>query len=68
MLGCDRKERDNVEDLDVGERIILKYIFKKWYGGMDWINLAQDRDICWALVDRIMTLVVPKNGGNFLTN
>jgi hypothetical protein len=25
-------------------RIILKWIFKKWVGGMDWINLAQDRN------------------------
>jgi hypothetical protein len=26
------------------ERIILKWILKKWGGGMDWIDLAQDRD------------------------
>jgi hypothetical protein len=25
-------------------RIILKCIFKQWDGGMDWIELAQDRD------------------------
>jgi hypothetical protein len=25
-------------------RIILKWIFKKWDGGMNWIELAQDRD------------------------
>jgi hypothetical protein len=24
--------------------IILKWIFKKWDGGMDWIDLAQNRD------------------------
>jgi hypothetical protein len=26
--------------LDVGERIILKWILQKQDGGMDWINLA----------------------------
>jgi hypothetical protein len=26
-----------LEDLDVDGKIILKWIFKKWYGGMDWI-------------------------------
>jgi hypothetical protein len=68
VLGCNRKERDDVENLGVSGRIILKYIFKKWDGGMVWINLAQDRDRWWALVDRMMTLGVPKNRGNFLTN
>jgi hypothetical protein len=28
----------------VDGRIILKWIFKKWDGSMDWIELAQDRD------------------------
>jgi len=23
-------------------RIILRWIFKKWDGGMDWIDVAQD--------------------------
>jgi hypothetical protein len=24
--------------------LVRKWIFKKWDGGMDWIDLAQDRD------------------------
>jgi len=39
--------------------VILKWIFKKWdVGGMDWIDLAQDRDRWWALVNGVMNLQV----------
>jgi len=40
----DLMERDHVKGLDVVGRIILKWIFKKWNGGMDWIDLAQGTD------------------------
>jgi len=29
------------------------------YGGMDWIEMAQDRDRWWALVTAVMNLWVP---------
>jgi hypothetical protein len=35
-------------------------------GGMDWIDLAQDRDRLWALVNMVMTLRVLLNSGNFM--
>ena len=37
-------------------------------GGMDWIELAQDRSRWWALVNAAMNLRVPQNEGNFLMN
>jgi hypothetical protein len=48
-----------LEDPGVDGRIILKWIFKKWDGGMDWINMAQDRDRWRVLVDAVMNLRVP---------
>ena len=36
--------------------------------GMDWIDLAQDRDRWWTLVNAVMNLRVPKYAGKFLTS
>ena len=35
---------------------------------MDWIDLAQDKDRWWAVVNAVMNLWVPLNVGNFLTS
>jgi hypothetical protein len=43
----------------VDGRIILKCIFKKW-GGMDWIDLAQDRDMWRAFVNAVMNFGLHK--------
>ena len=46
-------------DLGVDGRIILGQIFRKLdVGGMDWIELAQDRDRWRALVNAVMNLRV----------
>jgi len=49
-----RRESDHLEDPGVDERIILRWVFRKWDEGVDWIDLAQDRDRWRALA----------NGGN----
>jgi hypothetical protein len=38
------------------------------WGGVDWIDLAHDRDQCRALVNTKMNLQVPSNFGNLLSS
>jgi hypothetical protein len=64
----DLREGDHLGDERIDGRIILKWMFKKWDGGMNWIVMAQDRDRCRALVNAVMYLRVPYNAGNFLTS
>jgi hypothetical protein len=56
-----QKKRDHLEDLDVGGRIILEWILVReiGWGGMDWIDLAQNRDQWKARVGTVMNLRVP---------
>jgi hypothetical protein len=42
-----------------GKILILRWTFRKWDGGMDWIELALDRDRWQALVNEIMNFGVP---------
>jgi len=52
------RERDHFEDSGIDGRIILRWIFRKWDGGMYCIDLAQDRDWWRALVYAVMNLRV----------
>jgi hypothetical protein len=45
---------------------IKTYLQEVGWGGMDWIDMAQDRDRWRELVSVVMNLWVPQNAGNFL--
>jgi len=60
------REIDHLEFLGVDGKIILKWIFKNWDWGMDWIDLAQDRDKWLAVVKMVMDSRVAQNAGNLL--
>jgi hypothetical protein len=52
------EQKDNLIDLGSYGRI-SKLILKKYDKGVDWIELAHDRDRWRALVNAIMNLRVP---------
>jgi hypothetical protein len=39
--------------------MILKCILKMWGGSVVWIDLALDRDNCWAVMNVVMNLRFP---------
>jgi len=43
-----------LEDLAIGGRIILRWIYRKWVGDMDLIDLAQNRDGWWLVIKVLM--------------
>jgi hypothetical protein len=53
------REKHNLEDPGVVWRIILRWISRKWFGSMDWIDLAQGGDRWRGLVNAVMNLRVP---------
>jgi hypothetical protein len=50
---------DHLEDPGINGRIILNCIFKRWDRGMDWINLAQDKDTWQARVNEVINIRIP---------
>jgi hypothetical protein len=55
----DVRERGHFEDLGVGGRNVLRWIFRKWYGGMDWIGWLRIWRRRRAVVSAIPNLRVP---------
>jgi len=37
-------------------------------GGMDWMDLTQDKNVWQGVVNVVMNLLVPNSAGNFVTN
>jgi hypothetical protein len=60
-------ERNYLENLGVDRRMILKCIFKRFDGGMDWSDLGQDRDRWRDLVNAVMNLRFSHSAENLLT-
>jgi hypothetical protein len=59
LLGRPRRRWVNNIDMDLR---------KIGWGGIDWIDLAQDRDHWRVLVNTVMNHRVPQNAGKFLSS
>ena len=55
-----RRERNHLRDPEIDGRIVLRWILRKWHaGGMDCVELAQDRDRWLDVMNEVMNLWVP---------
>jgi hypothetical protein len=52
------KRRNHSEDRGVDRRMRSEWFLRKFAGGIEWIQLAQDRDQWRALVNTVMNLRV----------
>jgi hypothetical protein len=49
-----KREKKKLEEAEVDVKTILRQILRKRAeGGVDWIDLAQDRDKCWTLANTV---------------
>jgi hypothetical protein len=53
------KERDHLEDVGIGRKIIRMDLSETGWESVDWICLALDRDLWQAIVNTVMNLRVP---------
>ena len=59
------RERDYLVDQGVDGRKILNGSSRSGMGGVDWIDLTQNRDRRRDLVNMVMNICVPYNAENF---
>jgi hypothetical protein len=53
------KGRDHLEDIGIDGRIVLEWILRKQWEGVDCMYLAQDKDWWHTVVNAVMYLWVP---------
>jgi len=53
------RERDHLQDVGIDGGIILKWIFMKWHGVVDWIDVAHNRDRWRAVLNKVMNVRFP---------
>ena len=55
LVGKNLSEKDHLEDPDIDGRIILRtYLQEMGCEGMEWIDVAHDRDRWWAFLNVVM--------------
>ena len=59
ILVGNKKKRENLEDLSLNIRIILKLIFRKWNGAGPNIDVGQNRDWWRCLLNEVTNHRVP---------
>jgi hypothetical protein len=58
----------HLEDFGVGLTLILHWFKALEWGGTDWIDLTQDKNVWQGVVKVVMNLLVPNSAGDFVTN
>jgi hypothetical protein len=52
-------KRDHLEHSGLDRRIIMNWIFEKWGGGIDWIDMDQDRKGKREYVNAVINRRIP---------